>query len=59
MRQLRPSEAAMALPNPHLASMQAYLQRMQEWVPQGSKGKGKKDQGGGGNIFLGCLMDRW
>jgi hypothetical protein len=44
----------MALPNQHLASMEAYLQRTHGYLQkaQGTKDKGKKQQGGGGNKFL-------
>jgi hypothetical protein len=44
----------MALPNQHLASMEAYLQRTHGYLQkaQGTKDKGKKQQGAGGNKFL-------
>ncbi len=46
----------MALPNQHVAGMEAYLQRTQGYLQkaQGTKDndKGKKHQGGSGNKFL-------
>ena len=44
----------MALPNQHFASMEAYLQRTHGYrqKAQGTKDKGKKQQGGGENKFL-------